>query len=224
MSDDVARGEEDYTITDLFEDPKFDINRLVCTANYKDKPIDNLYIIPADITLAVESRSAERFIHRHQILKDGLSKLEMKFDFILIDCRPAIDLSIESALLITDLVIVPVDMDRRATKGISDLFEVINEVKRSEAFDYLVVKTKIDKRNKVMLRSTNERISKLGLKTADSVIRTSESYKKATDNKSPVTLYEPNSRAHEDYKRLTNEVLDHIDAKGNRFTFELETA
>ncbi|MFS1877497.1 ParA family protein [Enterovibrio norvegicus] len=135
LSDDLGRGDEDYTITDLFENPKYDTNTLVYPALFNNEVISNLDIIPADITLAVEARSAERYRHRLQILEDGLARLKKEYDFILIDCRPAIDLSIENAFLITDLVVVPVDMDRRATKGISDLFEVINEIKRTEKFD-----------------------------------------------------------------------------------------
>lgn len=220
LSDDVGRGDEDYTITDLFEDPKFDLNKCVYPAMYEENKIDNLDVVPADITLAAAARSAERYIHRLQILEDGFKRLDQKYDFILIDCRPAIDLSIENALLITDLVIVPVDMDRRATKGITDLFETIKDVKRTDSFNYLVIKTKVDSRNKVMLRSTEERIKDLGLIAAKSHIRTTELYKHATDKCVPVTHFSPNSRAHDDYKAVTNEILDHIDFDGNRFSLE----
>lgn len=143
LSDDVGRGEEDYTITDLFEDPKFDTNKLVYNA-LDGKRYQNLDVIPADITLAVEARSAERFRHRLNILDEGLSRLKTTYDFILIDLRPAIDLSIENALLITDKIVVPVDMDRRAVKGIDDLFQVVREVRRNEDFVYTLVKTKVN--------------------------------------------------------------------------------
>ena len=217
LSDDLGRGDEDFTITDLFENPKHNINELIYPALYKGKEIENLDVIPADITLAVEARSAERYRHRLQILDDGLNRLEKQYDFILIDCRPAIDLSIENALLVANLVIVPVDMDRRATKGIDDLFAVVKEIKRADNFDYLVVKTKIDLRNKVMLRSTNDRIAELGLNTATSEIRTSEVYKQATDQRASVIHFAPNSKAHLDYKALTNEVLNTMKIEGNRF-------
>lgn len=77
LSDDVGRGEEDFTITDLFEDPKFDTNKLVYTALDGENVIQNLDVIPADITLAVEARSAERFRHRLNILDEGLSRLKL---------------------------------------------------------------------------------------------------------------------------------------------------
>ncbi|EMQ2878492.1 ParA family protein [Vibrio coralliirubri] len=217
LSDDVGRGDEDYTITDLFENPKYDTNDLVYPALSGEEVIPNLDVIPADITLAVEARSAERYRHRLQILEDGLSRLKKHYDFILIDCRPAIDLSIENAFLLTDLVVIPVDMDRRATKGISDLLEVIKEIKRSEAFDSIVLKTKIDKRNKVMLRSTYERLEGLGLPIAETEIRITEDYKKATDNHMPVTHFSDKSKSIEDYRSFTNELLSHVGQEGARF-------
>jgi chromosome partitioning protein len=221
LSDDVGRGDEDYTITDLFEDPKFDINKLIYSALNKEDEIANLDVIPADITLATEARAAERYRHRLQILSDGLKPIKSLYDFILIDLRPAIDLSIENALLITDIVIVPVDMDRRATKGISDLFEVIAEIKRDDKFDYMLVKTKIDARNKIMLKATEDRIADMNLKVSKTVIRTSEDFKKATEEKMPICYYAKNSKSHQDYMNLTNEILEHMNIPGERYNVEV---
>ncbi len=121
LSDDLGRGDENYTITDLFENPKFDMNKIVYAAKEGEREILNLCVVPADITLAIEARSAERFRHRLSIIDEGIKRLNNTFDFILMDLRPAIDLSIENALLITDLIIIPVDMDKRAIKSINDL-------------------------------------------------------------------------------------------------------
>lgn len=221
LSDDVGRGDENYTITDLFEDPKFDITKLVYPALNKEEAIANLDVIPADITLATEARAAERYRHRLQILADGLKPIKDNYDFILMDLRPAIDLSIENALLITDIVIVPVDMDRRATKGISDLFEVIAEIKRKDKFDYMLVKTKIDARNKIMLKATEDRISEMDWTVSKTAIRTSEDFKKATEEKMPICYYARNSKSHQDYMSLTNEFLDHLKIPGERYNVEV---
>ncbi|AWK15538.1 ParA family protein (plasmid) [Candidatus Fukatsuia symbiotica] len=210
LSDDFGRGDEDYTITDIFEDPKFDINKIVYSARDGDKEISNLSIIPADITLAVEARSAERFRHRLSILDDGLKRLVTHFDFILIDLRPAIDLSIENALLITDLIVIPVDMDRRAVKGIDDLFQVVKEIRRNDDFVYTLVKTKVNKSHSKMQKSTNKHIQEAGYQVASTEIRVSELYKQATEQRRPSPLYAPHERPYEDYLSLTHELLAKI--------------
>lgn len=210
LSDDLNRGDEDYTITDLFENPKFDLNNIVYTALDEDKPIDNLFIIPADITLAIEARSAERFRHRLSILEDGLKRLNTQFDFILMDLRPAIDLSIENALLITDLIVIPVDMDKRAIKGIDDLLQVVKEVKRHDSHVYTLVKTKVNQSHKKMLTSTNTHIKDFNYRVMKTEIRVSELYKQATEAHRPSVIFARNQRPHDDYKQLTIELLEMV--------------
>ena len=215
LSDDLNRGDEDYTVTDLFENPKFDINSIVYTALDCETPIENLYVIPADITLAIEARSAERFRHRLTILDDALKRLQTSFDFILIDLRPAIDLSIENALLITDLIVIPVDMDRRAIKGIEDLLQVVKEVRRNEGYVYTLVKTKVNGSHKKMLTSTNAHIKDLNYNVMQTEIRVSELYKQATEAHRPSVIYADGQRPYQDYKALTIELLDLIKEQKN---------
>jgi len=217
LSDEVGRGDEDYTITDLFEDPKFDTNKLVYTALDGEVAIPNLDVIPADITLAVEARSAERFRHRLNILEEGLARLKTEYDYILIDLRPAIDLSIENALLITNNIVVPVDMDRRAVKGIADLFQVVREVKRNDDFVYTLVKTKVNESHSKMKKSIDGYISEAGYTVAKTEIRQSELFKQATDVHRPVMMFAKNERPYRDYKAFTQELLQQIEeVKGGK--------
>lgn len=215
LSDDLNRGDEDYTITDLFENPKFDINTIVYSALDGESKIENLHIIPADITLAVEARSAERFRHRLSILEDGLKRLNTTFDFILIDLRPAIDLSIENALLITDLIVIPVDMDKRAIKGIDDLLQVVKEVRRNEKCVYTLVKTKVNYTHTKMIASTNTHIKDLNYQVMQTEIRASELYKQATEARRPSVIFARNQRPYEDYQALTAELLTLIKGSKN---------
>lgn len=206
LSDDVGRGDEDYTITDLFENPKFDTNKITYTAKDNGEDIPNLWIIPSDITLAVGARSAERFTHRLHILEDGIKKLDKDFDFILFDLRPAIDLTVENALLLSSKIIVPVDMDKRALKGIDDLLEVVNEVKRNAPFVYTTVITKLDKRNSVMEAKIRASLKEKGYPIARTEIRVSEQYKQATACGRPSIHYAPN-KIKDDYMALTKEII-----------------
>ncbi|MFA0155689.1 ParA family protein [Vibrio sp. 10N.261.46.A3] len=62
LSDDIGRGDEDYTVTDLFENPKFDTNKITYTARDNGEDIPNLWVIPSDITLALDLNRNERNI------------------------------------------------------------------------------------------------------------------------------------------------------------------
>lgn len=208
LSDDVGRGDEDYTISDLFAKPTFDINKIIYSALDQGQSIPNLQIIPADITLAVETRGAERVRHRLQILEDGLNRIKQDIDFCFIDCRPAIDLTVENAILIADMLVIPVNNDKRATKGINDLFEVTAEVKRTKDFKSLIVRTIQDQRKKVVARSISEEIESKNWNVANNVINVSEDFLKASFHGRPFTQYAVNSKQHNELRALTNEVLD----------------
>lgn len=210
LSDDVNRGEEDYTISDLFANPNFDINKIVYPALSNKKEIENLYVIPSDITLAVETRGAERVRHRLQILEDGLNKLKRDIDFCFIDCRPAIDLTVENAILISDLIIVPVNNDKRATKGITDLFEVTAEVKRTKSFKSLIVRTIQDQRKKVLERSVSSELKSKGWDVARNAINVSENFLKASASCQPISFFAPNSKQHKELCNLTKEVIEKL--------------
>jgi len=210
LSADVGRGDDDYTITDLFENPKTDIASLINHAEDKGTPIPNLFCIPADITLAVAARGAERFRHRLNILGDGLKKIKDDFDFILLDLRPAIDLPVENGLLISDLIVIPINMDKRALSGIEDLLEVTDELKRGENYVRIVVRTQVNKSATVMLNKINDQLEDKGYPTLASYIGVSELFKKATDECRPVTHFSPQSKPHTEYMQLTRELLEVI--------------
>ncbi len=207
LSDDFNRGDEDYTISDIYENPKFDPNKLIVPALDGDTPIEGLDIIPSDITLAIAARSAERFTHRLLILSDAIKKIKNKYDYILLDLRPAIDLTVENALLISDLLVVPVNMDKRAVKGIDDLLEVTEEVKRSGDFRRIIVRTSVNKSATKMMNTVNELLAEKGYPVAETVIGVSELYKQATEVGRPVVLFAPDSKPHQDYRQLTEELI-----------------
>ena len=114
----------------------------------------------------------------------------------------------------TDLIVIPVDMDRRAVKGIDDLLKVTSEVKRCEQEDivYTLVKTKVNKSHSKMLQATNNNIASAGYKVANSEIRVSELYKQATENKRPSVIHAKGDRPYFDYMELTNEILETLGA------------
>ncbi len=210
LSADVGRADDDYTVTDLFENPKTDINTLIQPAEDQGQSIPNLFCIPADITLAVAARGAERFRHRLNILEDGLKKLKAKFDYVLLDLRPAIDLPVENGLLISDVIVIPINMDKRALSGIDDLLEVTDELKRGQDYVRLVVRTQVNKSASVMINKINDEIEKRGYPTLASQVGVSELFKKATDNCRPVTHHAPNSKPHAEYMQLSKELLEVI--------------
>jgi len=219
LSNDLGRGglavneqgeiqdfNQERTTTDLFENPKTDINSLIYSALDGDQPIENLSIMPADLALSSMARNAMRFRHRDLILADALKGLKPGFEFILIDLPPAIDLTVETALYVADQVIIPIDMCVRAVKGIEDFLQVVWEVRRGEEVPFMLVKTKVNRAHKTMYHAVDALIKSYDYPVASTEIRTSELYRKASKERRPVIRH-TKSKAKTDYWALTQELL-----------------
>lgn len=89
-------------------------------------------LLPASTTLAVVEigllMSADE--DRYFALRDALDPVERDFDFILLDCPPALGLLTFSALCISDAVIAPVIPDGLAIAGLTQLWDTLDEVQR----------------------------------------------------------------------------------------------
>ena len=95
------------------------------------KPIrENLDVLPTDIRLSGAEIELSSVPGREFLLREALSEFESVFDYVLIDCPPSLGVLTLIALTASDGVIVPVKADYLALKGMSQLVDVINVVKR----------------------------------------------------------------------------------------------
>lgn len=67
---------------------------------------------------------------REYVLKNALNALSGKYDYILIDCPPSLNLITINALVSSDSVIVPLQSEFLALEGLTDLIKNINIIKR----------------------------------------------------------------------------------------------
>jgi chromosome partitioning protein len=88
-------------------------------------PLDQLWVIPSHKDLIganIELISAERREYR---LRDALDVVRDKFEFIVLDCPPALDLLTLNALVAADAVLIPMQAEYFALEGISELLDTV---------------------------------------------------------------------------------------------------
>lgn len=93
----------------------------------KDTNIDGLNILPANANLAAAEVDLAAEAGREQKLKTALHNLD--YDFILIDCPPALGLLSINALTAADEVLIPVQAEYYALEGLGQLLDVIQRVR-----------------------------------------------------------------------------------------------
>ena len=92
-----------------------------------DEGID---LIPSNITLAGMEVSLVNCMSRETVLKQYLETVRAEYDYILLDCMPSLGMLTINALAASDQVLIPVQANYLSAKGLEQLLQTINKVKR----------------------------------------------------------------------------------------------
>lgn len=87
-------------------------------------------LVPANIELAGMEVSLVNVMSRERVLKQYLDSVKKEYDFILLDCMPALGMLTINALAAADNVIIPVQAQYLPAKGLEQLLQTVNKVKR----------------------------------------------------------------------------------------------
>src|SRR5260370_6507720 len=118
-------AELEKTIYHLLVDPETTVTDVV-----QEAPQMGVHYIPADIELAGAENQLINEIGRESILRDKLEPAQRRYDFIIIDCPPSLDLIVINALVAADEVLVPLQAEILALKEMQELLVTIERVTR----------------------------------------------------------------------------------------------
>ena len=93
-------------------------------------PFENLWVLPASVSLAGAEIEMVDIPHREKRLKAALAPCREAFDYILIDCPPALGLLTLNALVAADTFLIPAQPEYYALEGLSQLIATVRQVKR----------------------------------------------------------------------------------------------
>ncbi|MDF2921040.1 MAG: chromosome partitioning protein [Microbacterium sp.] len=112
------------TIYDLLLDSKSDPNRVIVNSG-----VENLDVIPANIDLSAAEVHLVNEVAREQTLARALRKVAHDYDVVLIDCQPSLGLLTVNALTASHGVIIPLECEFFALRGVALLVETIDKVR-----------------------------------------------------------------------------------------------
>ena len=108
------------------------INPAECIFVVENSEIDNLYIVPSNIDLAVTETKLVIGRNSDVQLRKAIKKLEDYFDYVFIDCPPQLGTLLVNALVAADEVIIPVKTDYLSYRGLKALLNSIEEIKNGD--------------------------------------------------------------------------------------------
>ena len=169
-------------------------------------------VLPSSKALAGASIEMIGLERREYQLRESLDQLKARYDYILIDCPPSLELLTLNALCAADTVLVPVQCEYYALEGLSDLLSTIRIVKRSlnpEIALEGVVLTMYDGRTNLSMQVAEEVKRHFPGQVYATVIPRNVRLSEAPSYGKPVSAYDPLSRGAEAYGALAAEVLEH---------------
>ncbi len=172
--------------------------------------VDGLDLLPSNIDLSAAEIQLVSEVAREQTLMRVLDPLRDRYDLILIDCAPSLGLLTVNALTAADKVIMPLECEFFALRGIALLTDTITKVsdRLNPRLEVLgILGTMYDPRT-LHAREVLERVvDAFGDTVFHSVIRRTVKFPETTVAGEPITSYAPASAGAASYRTLAKEVL-----------------
>lgn len=181
--------------------------------------IKNLDLIPASKHLAGATVELVYLENREKILKKKLEVLLKKYDFIFIDCPPALDLLTVNALTASNSILIPVQCEYFALEGLTELLKTIERVRLSLNRNLSiegVLLTMYDDRTNLSQQVKEEIQNFFKEKTYKTVIPRNVRLAEAPSFGKPIILYDIKSKGANSYINLAKELLKNEKEKSFR--------
>ena len=180
--------------------------------------LGQLKVIPASKNLIGANVELVNSEYREYRLRHALQSVRDRFDIIILDCPPALDLLTLNALVATDSVLIPMQAEYFALEGVSELLDTIERIRQTlnpSLFVEGVVLTMYDDRTNLAQGVSGELRTYFGELLYETAIPRNVRLAEAPSHGKPIRLYDPRSRGSEAYDRLAKEVWARVQSRSN---------
>lgn len=200
----IDKNEERNTVYDVLLNQS-GIEEAVC----KDV-FPRLSVVPAGIDLAAAEIELVGVDRKEFILRQAIAKCKSKYDFILIDCPPSLNILTINSMCAADSILVPIQCEYYALEGLSQLLHTIDLVTdrmNSELEVEGIVFTMFDGRTNLSQQVVENVRNNLHLRMFKSVIPRNVRLAEAPSYGLPILEYDVRSNGAAAYVKLANELI-----------------
>lgn len=172
--------------------------------------VEGLDLIPADKNLVAANIEFIDVPERESLIRWVMEPLRDQYDYILIDCPPALDLLTVNAMVAADSVLIPIQCEFFALEGISQLMDTIDKVKQGFSHALKVegiLLTMYDDRTNLARTVAEDLRDFFPEQVFSTIIPRSIRLAEAPSHGKPILSYDPRSRGAESYINLAKEII-----------------
>ena len=200
----VDKDEVEYSVYDLIIG-NAEIDKCIC-----ENVIENLDVLPSNINLSAAEIELIGVENKEYIIKNEVDKVRDNYDFVIIDCPPALSMLTINAMTTADSVLVPIQCEYYALEGLSQLIhtiELVQERLNPSLSIEGVVFTMYDARTNLSLQVVENVKDNLEQTIYKTIIPRNIRLAEAPSYGMPINLYDPRSAGAESYMLLAEEVI-----------------
>ena len=179
-----------------------------------DEVIPNVSVIPSNVNLAAAEIELIGVDRKEFILKNAVDFVNYKYDYIIIDCPPSLNMLTINSMTTANSILVPIQCEYYALEGLSQLIHTVNLVKE-RLNPYLemegVVFTMYDSRTNLSAQVVENVKQHFKQKVFDTVIPRNIRLAEAPSFGMPICMYDPKSAGAEAYRNLADEIINRKD-------------
>ena len=174
---------------------------------------ENLSVITAHKNLLGANIELVSLDYREYRLRHALQPLHEAFDYIVLDCPPALDLLTLNSLVAADTVLIPMQAEYFALEGVTELLDTLERIRldlnRSLAVEGVVL-TMFDDRTNLAQSVASELRAFFGDLMCKTTIPRNIRLAEAPSHGKPAIAYDPHSRGAEAYLNLAAEIIERV--------------
>jgi chromosome partitioning protein len=173
--------------------------------------LEQLWLIPSHKNLIGANLELVDVEGREFRMREALAPLRDRFQFVVIDCPPALDLLTLNALVAADTVLIPMQGEYFALEGISELLDTVERIRAAlnpQLAIEAVVLTMFDDRTNLAQQVKSELKKFFGEKLCRTTIPRNIRLAEAPSHGMAALMYDPRSKGAESYIRLAKEIIE----------------
>jgi len=172
--------------------------------------IPGVDVVPASEWLSSADRALAGEVGVETMLRKAVHRLPKTWDFLLVDCPPALGLLVVSSLVACREVFVPVEASTMALGGLARLVQTVDRVRERlnpELRLAHILAVRVDSRTNLARDVVDRLRERFGDLVLETVVRESVRFREAWSFGKPITTYDPRGTGAEDYRAVSHELL-----------------